>query len=151
MPKPKGSSRSIAAVGSAKLNVSNGSGPGVELHGPTGRCTSLTGHSKVEIGGLEPANSRRSPSHLNFREAAVDEATGARYPRAAAGYPVNLPQRPPRLMAVGASHARDPCSLTLAKVPDPGIRGPAATLDHRSLPVGPGRLGRATLIPTTEH
>jgi hypothetical protein len=34
---------------------SNGSGPGVEPHAPNGCCSSLTGHSNVEIGGLESA------------------------------------------------------------------------------------------------
>ena len=35
--------------------VSSGSGPGVELYALTGGCNSLSGHSKVKIGGRKPA------------------------------------------------------------------------------------------------
>ena len=47
--------RSIAVVGGPQLSGCNGSGPGVEPHAPNGYLTSLTGHGKVEVGGLEPA------------------------------------------------------------------------------------------------
>jgi len=40
--------------------VSRRSGPGVEPQAPKGCCTSLTGHSKAEVGGAEPAKSRRT-------------------------------------------------------------------------------------------
>jgi hypothetical protein len=35
----------------------SGSGSGVDLRDPNGCCTSVTGHSKVEGGGLDPARS----------------------------------------------------------------------------------------------
>jgi hypothetical protein len=41
-----------------RLWVGSGSGPGVALHAPNDCCTSITGHSKLEGGGLQPATLR---------------------------------------------------------------------------------------------
>jgi hypothetical protein len=44
----------------------SGSGSGVDLRDPNGCCTSVTGHSKVEGGGLDPATTSRWRRWRNF-------------------------------------------------------------------------------------
>jgi hypothetical protein len=44
--------RPLFGVETRKASGSSGSGPGVELHATNGCCTSLTGHSNVEIDRL---------------------------------------------------------------------------------------------------
>jgi hypothetical protein len=56
---PKVSSRGSLRPLWGGVHDGNGSGPGVELFACNGCCTSFTGLSKFEIGGPEPATSRR--------------------------------------------------------------------------------------------
>jgi len=49
-----------------RLSDRSGSRPGVELHEPNGRSGLFSRHWKVKVGGLDPANSRRSGRERNF-------------------------------------------------------------------------------------